>query len=76
MNPENEIIEIQNPPAAKHPAEVILVGIKEKLNAFEREHHQLISQLENQEKAIESLRHQVQKQGQEGKIWFNQLVAY
>ena len=73
---QDEIIEIQNLPITKHPAELILQGIKEKLNAFEREHQKLIRQLESQEKAIENLRHQVQKQGQEKKIWLSQLVAY
>jgi hypothetical protein len=68
MNPENKIIEIQNPPVSKHPAELILAGVKEKLMAFEREHQQLVHQLQNQAKAIECLRHQVQKQSQEKKI--------
>jgi len=74
---QNEIIEIQNlPPVTKHPAELVLAGIKEKLNTFEQEHQQLIHQLDNQEKAIENLCQQVQKQGREGKIWLTQLVAY
>ena len=76
MNPENEIIEIQNPPVAKHPAELILAGIKEKLNTFEQEHQQLISQLESQCQEIERLRGEVEKHSQEKKIWLTQLVAY
>jgi len=76
MNPENEIIEIQNPPVTKHPAELILAGIKEKLSAFEQEHQQLISQLENQYQEIKRLHSEVEKHGQEKKIWLTQLIAY
>jgi len=76
MNHENEIIEIKNPVLSQHPAEVILVGIKEKLNAFEREHHRLVQQLQTKLKEIDQLQSQVEKHGQEKKIWLTQLIAY
>ena len=79
----NEIIEMPNPVISKHPAELILAGIKEKLNTFESEHQQLVRQLQSKLKEIDHLKSEIQKQGltlhqayQEKKVWLTQLVAY
>ena len=83
MNQENEIMEITNPPVSQHPAELILAGIKEKLNTFESEHQQLVRQLQSKLKEIDHLKSEIQKQGLtlhqaylEKKVWLTQLVAY
>lgn len=80
---QNEIIEIQNPPVTKHPAELILRGIQAQLNSFEQEQQSLVQQLQNTLKEIERLKSEVQQQGltlhqayQEKKVWLTQLVAY
>ena len=83
MNHANEIIEMPKPVISKHPAELILEGIKEKLNTFEQEHQQLVRQLQNKLKEIDHLKTEVQQQGltlhqayQAKKVWLTQLVAY
>ena len=72
----NEIIEMSNPPVSKHPAELILAGIKEKLRAFEQEQQSLVQQLEIQLEQVEQLQSKVEEHGAEKKIWLTQLVAY
>jgi len=65
---QNEIIEMSNPPISKHPAELILAGIKEKLRAFENEQQSLGQQLASQRQQIEYLQSKVEQQGEEKKI--------
>jgi len=72
----NEIMEITNLPVSKHPAELILAGIKEKINAFESEQQSLGQQLASQRQQIAQLQSKVEQQGAEKKIWLTQLVAY
>jgi hypothetical protein len=64
----NEIMEIQTPALSPHPAELILAGVKEKLNTFEREHQNLVRQLESQHKQVECLQSKVEQQGKEKKV--------
>jgi len=64
----NEIIEMSNPPVSKHPAELILAGIKEKLRAFEQEQQSLVQQLEIQLEQVEQLQSKVEEHGAEKKI--------